>query len=322
MSRNAVLGAIAAGLMLTGPLLAAAQAAEVLVATGPARSTYHELGRGICRLVNRGAPGTTCRAVATDGARFNLANVRSGAFEFGLVRSDLHFHAVNGSGPFTYVDESYENLRSVMSLNAEPFTIVVRRDSGITRLGDLAGRRVNIGDPGSDQRRAMDLVMAAMGWNTDSFSLAGELPAAQQSLALCHGRIEAVVYAVGHPHDAIAQAAELCDAVLVPVAGEAIDRLVAEHPYLFPVAVPAGTYAGMSEPVRSFGVRTTLVAGVDVPAETVHALVAAVGDQLDRLRRMHPVLADVQPGAMAGEGLFAPLHDGAARYYRERGWLQ
>ena len=201
------------------------------------------------------------------------------------------------------------------------FTLVARRDSGIRSLADLEGRRVNLGNPGSGQRETMQVVMDAMGWTPKSFALAGDLPASQQSLALCHGQIEAMVYVVGHPNRSIAKATDLCDASLIRVEGPQIDQLVARNPYYSYMTIPGGIYKGNNNPVPTFGVRATVIVDRDMDNDTAYAIVKAVFDNLDKFRRMYPAFGELDPKRMISEGLTAPLHEGAVRYYREKGLM-
>lgn len=297
------------------------QSQDVIIGAGDPQSTDFKVGRVLCRLLMRSGEDIACTALDSPDAVFNLSNVRGGAIEFGLASSDWQFHAVNHSGPFQFMDDTYETLRTVFSLHAVPFTVLARRDADIAALDDLKGRRVNIGSPGSGQRAMMDLVMAAKGWNQDDFQHTEELPAAQQSLALCHNRVQAMVDTLSHPDADIERVATLCDAALIGADDALVARLLAAHPYFSDVAIPGGLYPNNGEPVRSFGVRATVVTSSDVPAETVRALAAAVFENLDRLRRMHPALADLDPAKMITEGLTAPLHDGAAAYYQEQGLM-
>ncbi len=300
----------------------ASGATEIVIGTGSVLGVYFQVGRGICHLVERHSKDLECSAVPTPGSRFNMDSVRLNAFEVGIVQSDVHYKAYNKTGDFLeFADVSYDNIRSVFSVHGEPFTLVARRDSGIRSLADLAGRRVNLGNPGSGQRSTMQVVMDAMGWTPRSFSYAGSLPAAQQSLALCHGRIEAMVYVVGHPNKSIEKATELCDALLVDVEGPEIDRLVAENPYYSYMTIPGGLYRGNDKPVNTFGVRATAVVSEDLDEETVYAIVKAVFDNLDTFKKMYPALGVLDPKRMVREGLSAPLHRGAERYYREHGLM-
>lgn len=302
-------------------LFSAARADEVLVGTGSKAGVYYQAGRAICRLIDVHIEGVTCKALPTAGSLFNLSNVRGGALEFGIAQSDAQFDAVNHAGPFEFQDDTYEDLRAMFSLHAEPFTVVARKDAGIRSLDDLKGKRVNIGNPGSGQRATMEVVMQAKGWTKKDFLLAEELPASQQSLALCHDRVQAMVYTVGHPNASVGQAAGLCDAVLINTVGPEIDKLVATRPYYAHATIPGGIYAGNPDPVRTFGVKATVVTSSDVSEELVYAVVKALFDNLDQFRRMHPAFAGLEPKEMIREGLSAPLHEGALRYFKEKGLM-
>lgn len=163
--------------------------------------------------------------------------------------------------------------------------------------------------------------MAAKGWKKEDFLLAEELPAAQQSLALCHNRVQAMVYTVGHPNASVGQVTGLCDAFILSVGGPEIDKLVAENPYYAHVTIPGGMYPENEDPVRTFGVKATVVTSADVPSELIYAIVKAVFDNLDQLRKMHPVFGGLEAKEMTREGLSAPLHEGAARYFEEKGLM-
>jgi hypothetical protein len=235
-----------------------------------------------------------------------------------VVQSDWQYHAIHGTSVFA-AGGPFEELRALFSVHGEPFTVVARRDAGFTKLDDLEGGRVNLGNPGSGQRATMEVVMQAKGWSEDDFLLAEALPASQQSLALCHDRIQAMVYTVGHPNPSVNQAAELCDAVILEVRDDAIDKLVADNPFYAYTQVPGGIYPGNPDPVTTFGVKATVVSSAAVDAEVIHAVVAAVFDNLDQFKLAHPAFGSLEPATMAADALSAPLHEGAARYFATAG---
>ena len=302
--------------------VSAAEAAEITVGTGSPAGVYYQVGKGICRLVNAGTSehGITCKSPSTAGSIFNLENVRNGNLELGVVQSDWQFHALHGTDRFESAGPDAK-LRALFSVHGEPFTVVARRDAGISKFDDLKGKRVNIGNPGSGQRATMEIVMQAKGWDNDDFSLANELPASQQSLALCHDRVQAMVYTVGHPNSSVAQAAGLCDAVIVEVSDPDIDKLVDENPFYAYTEVPGGVYPGNPDAVVTFGVKATVVTSEDVDDETIYQIVKAVFDNIGDLRKMHPAFGALNPKDMVKNGLSAPLHDGAMRFYREKGLI-
>jgi TRAP transporter TAXI family solute receptor len=279
------------------------------------------VGRAICHLLNRNVEGLKCSPLETAGSVSNLANVTGGSLEIGIVQSDVQFHAVNRSGPYQFVDTPHDNLRALFSLYVEPFNLVARRDADISSLDDLPGRRINVGNTGSGQRETMEVVMQAKGWTADDFQLMTELPASQQTMALCHDRVQAMVYTAGHPNPSIAKAIELCDAMLVEVSGPEIDRLVSDNPFYTTTFVPIGVYQGVEQPVKTFGTLATVVASSDTDDELIYSVVKTLFENFDRFKRMHRAFLDLDPTAMVSDGLAAPLHVGAKRYYREMGWI-
>lgn len=303
-----------------------AQTADMVIGAGKEAGVHYNVGRAICRQMAKAGQGLTCEALRVEGRHAAeplavLTNVRNGAIEAGIVGSDWHYFAVKGTGPAKFLDEKFDILRSLFSLHSEPFTIIARKDSGINSLDDLAGKRVNIGNPGSDQRAVMELVMKAKGWTRKSFQLADGLTEAEQYLALCHNQVQATVMTGAHPDAAVAQALELCDAKIVDVTGPTIDKLIGDNPYFAKANIPSGVYGKKGKAVITFGVTATVVSSTDVSDDVTYALTKAVFTNLDTLKRAHPALKAVNELQMRTDGLTAPLHPGAERYYREKGMM-
>jgi TRAP transporter TAXI family solute receptor len=235
-----------------------------------------------------------------------------------IVQSDWQFDAYEGDGPFAQ-SGPYPDLRAVFSLHAEPFTVVARDDSGIATVADLRGKRVNIGNPGSGQRATTEAVMAANGWTTADFAQLSELPSDEQAVALAAGRVDAIVFTVGHPSGEIYDATQSTAARLVPITGPAVDRLVADNPYYAKATIPGGLYRGNDSPTPTFGVRATLVTTAETPDDEVYLVVKPVFENFEEFKSLHPALAHLDRREMVQAALTAPLHPGAERYYREAG---
>ena len=180
---------------------------------------------------------------------------------------------------------------------------------------------MNVGNPGSGQRATMEVVMDAMGMGMDDFALASELKGSEMAQAICDGKIDAMIYTIGHPAAAINEAASTCDVELVSVAGDAIEGLVSDNSYYRVATVPGGMYKGSPNETATFGVGATFVSSADVPDEVVYTVVKAVFDNFDDFKKLHPAFGGLVEGQMISDGLSAPLHDGAAKYYKERGWM-
>jgi len=294
----------------------------ITIGTGGVTGVYYPTGGAICRLVNKGRKehGIRCSVESTGGSVYNLNTIRAGELDMGVAQSDWQYHAYNGTDKFADQGPN-KDLRAVFSVHAEPFTVVARKDSGIKNFDDLKGKRVNIGNPGSGQRGTMEVVMATKGWTAKDFALVSELKAAEQSQALCDNKIDAMVYVVGHPNGSIKEASTSCDTVLISVDGPAIGKLVSDNSYYRVATIPGGMYSGTDADVQTFGVGATFVSSTNTPPDTVYQVVKAVFENFDDFRKLHPAFANLKKEEMVKDGLSAPLHDGAAKYYKEAGLM-
>lgn len=314
--------ATAAVVGLTAASMASAQAEQqfITIGTGGVTGVYYPTGGSICRLVNKGRKdhNIRCSVESTGGSVYNINTIRAGELDMGVAQSDWQHHAYNGTSKFEEKGP-FKELRAVFSVHPEPFTVVARADSGIKTFDDLKGKRVNVGNPGSGQRGTMEVLMAAKGMTMDDFSLVSELKAAEQSKALCDNKIDAMVYTVGHPSGSIKEATTSCASVIVDVSGPAVDKLIAENAYYRTATVPGGMYSGNDADVATFGVGATFVSSTKTPADTVYQVVKAVFEDFDGFKKLHPAFANLKKEEMAKDGLSAPIHDGAAKYYKEAG---
>lgn len=294
----------------------------VSIGTGGVTGVYYPTGGAICRLVNkdRKAHGIRCSAESTGGSVYNINTVRAGELEFGVAQSDWQYHAYRGTSKFEDKG-AFTELRAVFSVHPEPFTLIVRKGSGITSFEGLKGKKVNVGNPGSGQRATMEVVMEAFGMKMSDFSLAAELKGSEMAQAICDNKIEAMIYTVGHPAAAVTQASSSCDVELVSVTGAPIDKLVADNSFYRVASVPGGMYAGSPNETTTFGVGATVITSTAVPEEVVYTVVKAVFDNFADFKKLHPAFANLKEDQMISDGLSAPLHPGALKYYKERGWM-
>ncbi|MBA96496.1 MAG: C4-dicarboxylate ABC transporter substrate-binding protein [Sulfitobacter sp.] len=313
---------IAIASALVAGTAATAQEKFITIGTGGQTGVYFVVGQSICRLVNRDSAktGLKCTAPSTGGSIANINAIKAGDMDMGVAQSDWQFHAYNGSSQFE--GDKFDKERAVFSVHSEPFTVIARADAGIESFDDLKGKRVNVGNPGSGQLATMQVVLDAKGWSMDDFALASELKPAEQAAALGDNKVDAIVYTVGHPNGSIQEAVSTVDAKLVPVEGEAIDKLVADNPFYAYATIPGGMYKGTDNDVKTFGVKATFVTSADVDDEVVYEVVKAVFDNFDRFKKLHPAFENLKEEDMIKDGLSAPLHDGAVKYYKERGWME
>jgi hypothetical protein len=320
LASTAVAAAIAGA---TFSLPAVAQQKFITIGTGGVTGVYYAAGGAICRLVNkdRAKHGIRCSVESTGGSVFNVNTIKAGELDMGFAQSDVQFNATKGVAQFKD-GGAYGDLRAVFSVHPEPFTVVGRKEINPKSMNDFKGKRFNVGNPGSGTRASMEELLAAMGWKLADFSLAAELKADEHGPALCDGKIDGFFYAVGHPSANIQDPTTSCGAKIVPLTGPAVDKLVADKPYYAKATIPAGLYPNNPDAIPTYGVLATVVASSKASPDTVYQVVKAVFDNFDEFKKLHPALANLTPQAMIKDGLSAPLHEGAVRYYKEKGWMK
>jgi hypothetical protein len=319
--------------VLVGATLAAPDSAEaqkkrfISIGTGGPTGVYFATGNAICRLVHKEAAegrkkgrkhGIRCSAPSTGGSTYNIGQIAQGELDFGVAQSDWQYHAVNCSSKKV---TCFKKLRAVFSVHAEPFHIIVSKNSNIITWADLKGKRVNIGNPGSGQRGTMEVLMTARGTSTSNFAQATELTSTEQSKALCDGKIDAYGYTVGVPNAGVAVATDGCGARIINLNSAAEQGLVNKFPYYAFATIPKGTYKTTMSDVTTFGVKATFVTSSDVDERTVYELTRAVMENIADFRKLHPAFRTLDPRRMIKDGLSAPLHRGAVKYYKEKGWM-
>jgi len=312
-------GAMALAIGVTG----AAHAAEqqfISIGTGGVTGVYYPTGGAICRLVNkdRKKHGIRCSAESTGGSIYNINTIRAGELEFGVAQSDWQYHAYNGTSKFADKGK-FDKLRAVFSVHAEPVTIIARDDSGINNITDFKGKRINIGNPGSGTLGTYEVIEKAMGWSRGDLKLAAQMKSAETGQALCDGKIDGYFWLVGHPSALTQESLASCATHLVNAESPEIAKLVADNPYYRVAKIPAGMYNN-KEDVTTFGVGATFVSSTDVPDNVVYTVVKAVFENFDSFKKLHPAFAHLSEKEMISDGLSAPLHPGALKYYKEKGW--
>lgn len=308
--------------MLAAPLPAAAQQQFVSIGTGGVTGVYYAAGGAICRLVNkdRADHGVRCSVESTGGSVFNVNTIKAGELDLGVVQSDVAYNAYHGDGQFNDAGE-FKKLRSVFSLHPEPFTVVTRKEANISEFNDLKGKRFNVGNPGSGTRASMEQLLAKMGTDLSFFSLASELRPDEHGQALCDGKIDGFFYGVGHPSANIQDPTTTCGAQLVPLTGDAPSALVDEFPYYANVTIPGGLYPNNPNDTETYGVLATFVTSEDVDDKLVYEVVKAVFNNFEDFKRLHPAFNLLEKESMVSDGLTAPLHPGAEKFFKEQGLL-
>jgi len=323
MRRHTLVAAVVGAALAAPAGIVQAQQKYITIGTGGVTGVYYAAGGAICRLVNkdRKSHGIRCSVESTGGSVFNVNTIKAGELDMGVAQSDVHYNAAKGLAQFKD-GGAHRDLRAVMSLHPEPFTVLSRKEANVKSFAEFKGKKFNVGNPGSGTRASMEELLGAMGWKMSDFGLASELKADEHGPALCDGKIDGFFYAVGHPSANIQDPTTTCGAKLVALTGPAIEKLVKEKPYYAKATIPGGLYPNNPQATETYGVLATFVSSTKTPPDTIYVVVKAVFENFDEFKKLHPALANLKSEAMVKDGLSAPLHDGAVKYYKEKGWLK
>jgi hypothetical protein len=299
---------------------AAAEPTSVTIATGRVGGLYHPVGGAICKLVDEGSAehGISCTVKITSGSIDNIESLREGKVDLAMAQSDWQAAALTGTGPFEEAGP-YADLRAVFAPYVEHFTIVARSDRDINSFEDLKGKRLFLGRTGGGRRQTMKVLMDAYGWTGDPFEDVSEIKASNAAEALCSNEFDAAVVTIGHPSPTVRDAMAMCGAVLVPVSGPVVDKLVEENAYFVTSAIPAGTYRTQPREIPTLAVVATLVTTAQTNPEAIYQITKSFFENYERLREASPLFASLDKHEMVTKGITAPFHDGALRYFAEAG---
>lgn len=293
----------------------------ITIGTGGVTGTYYPTGGAICRFVNQYKKESKirCSVESTDGSLYNLNTLKNGELDFGIVQSDIVYQASKGEGAFK--DAKFPKLRSVMAIYPELLTLVTKKDANINKLLDIKDKRINLGNSGSGNETTTLALFEASGIDKNDLKQIGTFSASEMPDALKHNKIDGYFYMVGHPTANIKDAANSTDIKIIPIDDNILENLIDKYPYFAKGHIQAGTYRGQEDEIPTFGVKAVLVTNENVNEHTVYLLVKAVLENFDEFKKLHPAYENLTKESLLN-GLSAPLHDGAKKYFEEVGLIK
>lgn len=313
--------ALIVGVLLVVGCQNAGKVQFVTIGTGGVTGVYYPTGGAISRMINKKASEYKIKATveSTAGSVYNINGVLAGDLDFGIAQSDRQYQAWKGTAEWEDRGPQ-EKLRSVFAIHPEAVTLMAAVQAEIGSAEDLEGKRVNLGNPGSGQLQNARDVLDAFGISEGELS-AEYVKAVEAPGLLQDGRLDAFFYTVGHPNGNIKEATSgRIKVQFVALHGAPAAKLIEAKPYYAPAIIPTKNYpsAENDSDVETIGVKATLVTSTDVPEDVVYAVVKEVFDNLNEFRTLHPAYSVLSKENML-QGLTAPLHPGAVKYFRENG---
>jgi TRAP transporter TAXI family solute receptor len=298
--------------------LPAFSAQFITIGTGGVTGTYYPTGGAICRMVNKQKKktGIRCSVESTGGSVYNVNTIHAGELDFGISQSDTAYQAYHGEGKFK--GKAIKELRSVMAIYPELLAFVVRKDSGIKKLTDIKGKKVNIDTPGSGTRMTTDIVLEAFGIKHSDLALANELKSTEGPTMLKDHKIDGYFGVFGHPTANIKDAANSVDIDLIPIEGKPVDELVSKYPYYAKGIISGTFYKGVEHDTPSIGVKAVLVTSSKIDDKVVYTVTKTILDNFEAFKKLHPAYKTITKQSLL-DGLSVPQHPGAKKAFAEAG---
>lgn len=304
---------LALTLILTLTACGGSGASKMTMGTGGTAGTYYAFG-GVLAQYMKNHAGIDVTVVSTDGSKANIESIDAGDYQLGTVQSDVMAYAWQGTRSFD--GSKIDSFRVVAGLYAESVQLITM-DPAIKTVADLKGRAVSIGAPGSGVYFNATDVLAAAGLSESDIK-AQYQSFADSTDALKDGKIDAAFIVAGAPTAAITELCTTNDAFLVPIDGDIADKLMADCPFYTVYNIPAGTYNGQTEDVKTVTVKATLIVSADASQDDVYNLTKAIFDNVDAITAENGKGAELSI-ENATSGMTAPFHAGAAKYFAEKG---
>lgn len=304
--------------MLFTVLSASAGAADINFVTAGTSGTFYAISVKVAQLWNDNIEGMRAVATPSGGGVDNLNQAKDGEAQIGIANSNLVYQSMTGTDAFE--GEANPDIRIFAGLYYNPNQVVVTNASGIESFADFAGKHFSVGAPGSTTIDEASHHLATAGLSLEDMKTE-YMDVASSADAIQNRQLDGAWIMAGVPNAGVTQILTSSDARLLPIPEDVVEALKADYPWYASYSIPAGTYPGQEEDVPTSAVKLTLFLTPDVDEETAYQMAKVFWENWDTLTEDFPALRPADPAKACEDLAGVPLHDGAARYYREIGLI-
>lgn len=293
---------------------------DIFIGAEAKGSLSYYTGKNICRIMSNIDKSLSCQVVAAEQSiSNNLTNLQTGALDLALVDTGLLHEAISKTGMFQFQDIAHDNVRYLLPLYKKHVALIVRKDSKITSLEALRGKRFNMGVTGTEQYHASRTIMNVKNWTKETFGLLENLPSSQSQdyIAFNRGSVQAMLNIGVHPNDDITQLTKENKGQLVNIDDEEMDRFIENSPSYFFMHIPANVYPHQDKRVATYGTEIVLLTNRDIDDDLIDALLKGLLKKQSWLRKSHPSLAEFNMERSWRESPPIPYHPAAKHFFTQ-----
>ncbi len=293
---------------------------DINLATGTTTGVYYVLGNGIAQMWNNKVPNVRASAQATEASVQNMNLLQRKETDIATSMNQVVGNAYNGKDKFA--GRANKDLRVMTALYPNVVQIIVPANSGIRSVPDLRGKRFVPGAAGSGTETSSREILKVHGidYNADKRVMKVDFVGFTEAVELMkNGQTDGALISAGVPNAAIMDLTNSNNVKLLSLTPDMIQKIVKEMPWYYPTTIPAGTYKGQTEPVRTVAQANLLVTRADLDEELIYQLTRAIFENKADLVATHSAAKDITLENALNGWMGVPVHPGAARYFKEKG---
>ena len=281
-------------------------------------SSYYPLGVALSNIYAKAIPDAKSSAQATKASVENLSLLQAGRGEIAFTLGDTLSQAWRGDTEVGF-SQKLDKLRDVAAIYTNYVQIVATAGSGIKSLADLKGKRMSVGAAKSGTELNARAVLKAAGISYSDLGKVEYLDFGASIDLMKNRQLDVTLISAGLGVSAIRDLATAVQIVMIPVPGAVVAKI--GDPAYQPSVIPAHTYDGQNADVPAIGIQNYLVTSSALKPDLVYAMTKAIFDNLDTLVAAHSAAKGITLANAPKPGP-VPLHEGATRYYKEKGVLK
>ena len=289
---------------------------DLIIGTGGVGGTYYPLGGALASVWTKNIDYVNVAAQSTGASIENTQLLENEEIELALTQNDLAEYAVKGEYMF---DKQYTKMQLVGRLYSEPIQVFVRKDSGISSIADMKGKRISLSYPGSGANANAEQLLGVFGLTAEDVK--AEYPSNPDTAdRIKDGLLDGMLTTTGAPNATFQEMCMSTDCVLLNFSDEDCAKVIEQYPFFSKYIIPAGSYQGQTEDVQTLCVQSVLAVSKDLDEDLVYDLTKTMWEHQEDLANMLTALKDLSLDK-AFDGITIDYHPGAIKYYKEIGMM-
>jgi TRAP transporter TAXI family solute receptor len=284
---------------------------ELTLASGPSGGNWYSAGAAMADVLTRAGVPTSA---IVGGGQATIVGIGEDKLNFGMAMLVDLYSGIEGLEPF---DKAYSKPVMLMRQEATPANIIVPADSPVKTLADFKGKTVTIPAPGTSSIGVIGGILEAAGYDIEKDLKTRSGPFTESAELFKDRLVDGFLQTASCPNATISDLAASMPVRFLPVPDDVAKKMIEKNPGFGVVIIPAGTYKGQDEDIKTISSDNALVASKDMPDEHAYWIAKTLTENWDAVTNACSWLKAADPERFGDSGGL-PIHPGAEKYFNER----